>query len=483
MKRLIVVCSVVLIFMLQARAIDKEQKFNVLIISVDDLNDWTGFLNGYPHPKTPSIDKLAREGVRFNNAHCAAPLCNPSRTAVLTGMRPGTTGLYDNTYNFNDVLHNVLTIPRYFKNNGYYVAGAGKLFHADYVNIADWDEYLLRDRDDIDSNIPKNKIGKAVWAAIEQGDEALDDTKMVDYVIYQLKQEHDKPFFLHCGTYKPHLPWYIPKKYYDMHPIESIVLPNVNENDFDDIPAMGKAMIEHSGKTWDKLKESGKWREAVQAYLAAQSYVDAQLGRLLKALGNSKYAENTIVLLWGDHGWHLGEKHHWTKNTLWEEATRAPLIIKVPGNVSNGKIVKEAVDFMNIYPTLADLCGLKIPEHCEGFSMKKLLENPDISIEQPAITTCKKGNHAIRDEKWRYIRYCDGTEELYNHEKDSMEWINLANNPKYNDVKSSFQKYLPTQNKEQVKIINYHNGYVRKRGVIVSVDNPDGITLNEYYKK
>ncbi|MCG6188618.1 sulfatase [Maribellus maritimus] len=460
----------------------QQEKYNVLMISVDDMNDWAGFLKGYPYPKTPAIDKLAGEGVRFNNAHCAAPLCNPSRSAVLTGMRPGTTGLYNNKYNFNDVLGDVVTLPRYFKNNGYYVAGAGKLFHADYISINDWDEYLLRNRDNIDSNIQKNRVGKAMWAAIDQGDEALDDTKMVDYVIHQLKQEHNKPFFLHCGTYKPHLPWYIPKKYFDMHPLDSIVLPNVNENDFDDIPQMGKEMIKHSGKTWGRLKESGKWKEAVQAYLAAQSYADAQIGRLLKALENSKYAGNTIVLLWGDHGWHLGEKLHWSKNTLWEEATRAPLVIKVPGNISNGRVINEAVDFMNIYPTLADFCGLEIPKHCEGFSMKELMGNPDMSIKQPAITTCGQNNHAMRDEKWRYIHYNDGTEELYDHEKDPMEWTNLANDLRYNNIKSFFKQYLPTQNKEQVEIENYHDGYVRKRGVVVSVGNPEGIPLDEYYK-
>ena len=463
----------------------EKKPYNVLMISVDDLNDWTGFMKQYPSARTPNIDQLAKEGIYFSNAQAAAPLCNPCRTAVLTGLRPDQTGIYGNTYNYTLVLKDRLTLPRYFRNNGFYVCGAGKLFHGDYCDNQDWDEYLLRDRDEIPSGgkNKKQKIGKAAWAKLDVDDAAMDDTKMVNYAIDKLNEKHDRPFFIHCGTYKPHLPWDVPKKYFDLHPLSSVVLPDVPEDDLDDIPPAGLAMIEHSGSTVADLKAAGKWKEAVQAYLAAHSFADAQVGRLLDALKASPSADNTIVVLWGDHGWHLGEKEHWTKNTLWERATHAPLIFKVPGFTQPGQRIITPVDFMNIYPTLADLCGLEIPAHCEGVSMKPLLADPDLTWKRPAVTTCGEGNHAMRDSRWRYICYKDGSEELYDHENDPNEWKNLADVPELGEVKARLAQWIPT-GVPQLNIKNYKkmaHANPRRRGVIVTPDDAVGKPATKYY--
>jgi arylsulfatase A-like enzyme len=331
-----------LVFAGTANAAPQKKPYNVLMISVDDMNDWTGFMRSYPSAKTPNIDRLAEAGSYFFNAHAASPLCNPSRTAVLTGMRADHTGIYGNSYSYISVLKDRLTLPRHFRNNGYYTCGSGKLFHSDYCDHQDWDEYLLKS-DDV---IPKKqqnkeeKYGKARWAKLNVDDAAMDDAKMVNYAIDKLNQKHDRPFFVHCGLYRPHLPWNVPKKYFDMHPLDNITLPEVPQNDLNDIPPAGLAMIKSTRGTWKELVEKGKWKEAVQAYLAAHSFADAQVGRLLVALEQSPYADNTIVLLWGDHGWHLGEKEHWTKNTLWERASRAPLIIMVPGMTKPGSKIR-----------------------------------------------------------------------------------------------------------------------------------------------
>lgn len=240
------------------------------------------------------------------------------------------------------------------------------------------------------------------------------------------------------------MPWNVPQKYYDLHPADKIVLPKVLDTDLDDVPPLGVKMARPDGDH-QAILDSGRWKEAVQGYLAACTFADAQVGRLLDALDQSPHKDNTIIVLWGDHGWHLGEKLHWRKFTLWEEATRAPLIVVAPG-VKPG-VCPRTVDFMSIYPTLCDLCGLPTPRQVEGQSLRPLLANPQAAWNQPAVTTYLFANHAVRSERWRYIRYRDGSEELYDHDQDPLEWTNLARDPKYDAVKKELAAWLPKVNR------------------------------------
>ncbi len=433
---------------------------NVLFIAIDDLNDWIGCLGGNPQAKTPNIDQLAGRGLNFYNAHCASPVCNPSRAALMSGMRSSTTGVYNNSIDWRDQKSGqVATLNMYFKASGYYVAGAGKIYHESFGRHeeADWDDYHLRrgptsngkSRQRGANPVPpegeSRGVGGIAFGAVNANDEDLEDYHIVDYCIEQLGRKHDKPFFLACGIHKPHMPWFVPKKYYDMFPLESIQLPNVPDNDLDDIPPAGVKMA-HPETDHAAILKSGRWKEAVQAYLAAGAFTDAMVGRLMIAFDKSAYRDNTIIVFWGDHGWHLGEKHHWRKFSLWEEATRAPLFFTVPGITKPGTVCRRPVDFMSIYPTLCDLCGLSIPSHVEGKSVKSLLINPNAAWDQPAITTHGYQNHAVRSENWRYIRYADGGEELYDEVKDPMEWTNVANKSEYAGIQESLRKAIPSVN-------------------------------------
>jgi arylsulfatase A-like enzyme len=249
---------------------------------------------------------------------------------------------------------------------------------------------------------------------------------------------------LAVGIVKPHLPWYVPKKYFDIYPKEKIKLPEVPDDDLDDIPPIGLRMANPQGDH-KAVVDANQWRDAVQAYLATISFVDDQVGRLIDALDRSPIAKNTIVVLWGDHGWHLGEKHHWRKFTLWEEATRAPLIFVVPGVTPTGRLCNRPVDFLGIYPTLSDLAGLPIPGHVQGVSLRPLLKNPDAPWDRNALTTYGRGEHGVRSERWRYIRYHDGSEELYDHQVDPMEWKNLAGQAQHAELKSQLGKWMPQE--------------------------------------
>jgi arylsulfatase A-like enzyme len=257
-----------------------------------------------------------------------------------------------------------------------------------------------------------------------------------------LQQNHEKPFLLTIGLHKPHMPWNVPRKYYEQFPLDQIQLPPTKEDDLADLPPAGIKMAKPDGDH-KAIVESGRWKEAVQSYLAAIAYADAMIGRLIDALDASPYRDNTIVVLWGDHGWHLGEKQHWRKFALWEEATRAPLIWIVPGLTQPGGVCERTVDFMTIYPTLTDLAGIPTPAHVEGKSIRVLLENPQAEWDQPAVTTYGFRNHAVRTEGWRYIRYENGDEELYDETADPYEWTNLASNSAYTEKKAELARYLP----------------------------------------
>ncbi len=425
---------------------ERNARPNVLFIAVDDLNDWINCLGGYPGCRTPNIDRLAARGTLFAQAHCAAPACNPSRTALMTGIRPYTSGVYLNSQPWRPVMPNAVTLPQQFMAHGYEALGAGKIYHGGFDDDASWNVYQKKQGDPKPSAKvladPTSKAGGIIWGRLDVEDSAMEDHRTADFCIAHLSKKHGKPFFLACGIYRPHMPWQVPAKYYDMYPLEEIVLPNVKEDDLADIPAAGRKMAKPEGDHATML-ETGNWKHAVQAYLASITFADAEVGRVLDALDAGPHAENTIVVLWGDHGWHLGEKHHWRKFSLWEEATRAPLMIAAPGVGKPGSVCRAPVDFLNIYPTLSDLCSVPLREELEGVSMRPLLENPEAEWKHVAITTHGRGNNAVRSARYRYIRYADGSEELYDHQSDPQEWNNLAAQPELAEVKRELAAWLP----------------------------------------
>ncbi|HSH93054.1 MAG TPA: sulfatase, partial [Roseimicrobium sp.] len=378
------------------------------------------------------------------HSYCAAPVCNPSRAALMSGLRPATTGVYDNNNDWRPVISEDLPLTTTFKKAGYFVSGAGKICHEAYKRRSEWDAYLENEGRDPE---PKGDtgVGGIKFAPLDCKDEDLREWRIVQYGIDELAKKHDKPMLLTIGLHKPHMPWNVPRKYYDMHPLDKIQLPPYREDDLKDVPPSGVKMAKPDGDH-KKMLESGRWKEAIQGYLAAVSYADAMIGRLMEGFDKSPEKDNTIIVLWGDHGWHLGEKQHWRKFALWEEATRAPLIWVVPGVTKAGGVCERTVDFMSIYPTLTDLCGIPTPKHVEGATIRKLLANPKAEWAQPAMTTYKFNNHSVRSEGWRYIRYNNGDEELYNEITDPYEWTNLAKEEKYASVKAELSKMFPKTN-------------------------------------
>ena len=453
---------------------DPAKKPNVLFITVDDMRDYVGYLEGYKGMvHTPNIDKLASMGVAFTNAHTAATVCCPSRNAMLSGKRPSTTGLYNNDQWWKASLPDLVMMPQYFKNNGYYTAGAGKVFHHTPGNNppCNWDDFQDQVFDDpwvfADWSPEKyflnygyrgpitpapewkplngiKELGAPMdWGAIPGlADELYGDLRIVDYAEKFFQKNYEKPFFLALGTYRPHIPWHVPQKFYDMYPLDEIVLPEILENDLDDVPKVGKKLA-HANKDYQIIRDADKLKEAIQAYLASISFADAVLGKILDALENSAYKNNTIIVFWSDHGWHFGTKEHWHKQTLWEECTRIPFAIAAPGITKANSVCDKPVDMVNVFPTLAALCGLEQPEGLDGHDMTPLLKNPVADWEYPAISEIRTGNMAVRSEKWRYIRYSDGEEELYDREADPNEWTNLANDPKYSNIIKEHFKWIP----------------------------------------
>jgi len=420
------------------------EKPNVLFIAVDDLNHWVGHLGRNKQTKTPNIDRLAAMGVTFANAQCAAPVCNPSRAALLSGKRPGTTGIYNNNNPFVMVLKPEVSLVVQFKNAGYEIFGIGKLWHGGLGWKEQWT--TMQKETATEGKISDRSIGGIAFGPIVKGgDEAVSDTSIADYGISELAKTHDKPFFLTLGFHKPHMPWNVPQKYYDMHPLADIQLPPTKEGDLSDVPPAGVKMAKPSGDHAAVLA-SGRWKEAVQAYLATITYLDGQIGRVLDAYDKSPQKNNTIIVFWGDHGWHLGEKEHWRKFTLWEEAARAPFIWVVPGVTKPGGFCKSPVDFMSVYPTLCDLAALPKPAWVEGDNIKPLLADPAAAWNGVGVTTFGQNNHAVRTDRWRYIRYADGGEELYDHSNDEYEWTNLANKPEHAALKAELAKHFPVIN-------------------------------------
>ncbi len=420
-------------FLLAGSHARDSPKPNVLLIAVDDLNDWVGCLGGHPQTKTPNIDRLAARGILFTNAHCQGTMCNPSRISLLWGRRPSSTGFYDNHYHVSkepEFLDSHVSLPNHFAAHGYRTLTAGKVFHGG-ANPKDHSQVvgprLGQWRKGLDQKVhDKPKGWHRTW---DFGPQDYEETKFTDHVTAtwvaeQLGSEHEKPFFLSCGFYRPHVPFFPPRRVYDS--LKNVQLPPVHEDDWNDLPDAAQKVSLSNPKipTHDWMKDKKRWQLAVHAYLACVRWTDEQLGRVLDALDKGPHAKDTIVVLFSDHGYHLGEKQRWSKFSLWERTTRVPLIISVPGGVKAQ--TDQPVELLSIYPTLIELCGLPANPKLEGVSLRPLLDNPEADWEHVALSTLGQNNHAVRDQRWRYIRYADGSEELYDHRTDPNEWINLA---------------------------------------------------------
>lgn len=437
---------------------------NVLFIAVDDLRDWVGHLGGHPNASTPNIDRLAKRGVSFTSAYCSAPLCNPSRVSLLTGFAPSRSGVYGNGEKLRDKLPDAVTLMQHFRASGYSARGSGKIFHGRTRGDMDsWDDYFVPKTKRVvprrDESLPQSAW--TPWGPLDCSDEDMFDGKVATWVVAELEKSQEKPFFLACGLTKPHLNWNVPQKYFDLHPLEEIELPPFVEWDLDDVPAFGKRLAREvytasSDSNYSKNRggdhanviANKQWRKAVQAYLATIRFADAQIGRVLDALDRSEHANNTIIVLWGDHGWHLGEKAHWRKHALWEVSTRTPLVFVAPKGIARDELCHRPVSLIDIYPTLIDLCDLPMREGLDGHSLLPLLVNPKREWDRPVVMTYGFNNHAVRTERWRYILYHDGGQELYDHNKDPNEWTNLAGSPHLGEVMSKLKAALPKINRK-----------------------------------
>ncbi len=393
------------------------------------------------------MDSLAKQGVLFSRAYCAAPACNPSRVSVLTGLHPTTSGVYVNRQPFREAHADLVTLPQLFKKNGYKVYGAGKVEHTGFIDRESYDEYYPS----WDHNVPSTAMptlnehtpilpGRPDldWAALDVPDEEMGDFKTTEWARKQLTEAHDKPFFLAVGLSQTHLPWFSPRSYVEKFPPQKMELPPRQENDLEDIPPSGRKLIDIG--LFGRVVKKRQWKKLISGYLATINFVDGQVGRLLDALESGPHKGNTIVVLFSDHGFQLGQKKCWKKFTLWEQSLRVPLIIAGPG-IERGNC-ELPVSLIDIYPTLAELCHLPW-NGLDGQSLRPLLKDPASKWERPVLSSYLPGNHTVRSQNWRYIRYEDGSEELYQNAEDPWEWTNLANDPEYAPIKIKLAQSLP----------------------------------------
>ncbi len=416
---------------------------NVLFIGIDDLNDWIEPLGGHPQARTPNLSELAKRGVTFARAFCQAPSCNPSRTSLMTGLRPSTTGVYGNTDAWRKALPDAVTLPQHFKLHGYEVLGGGKTFHGPQNEAASWEAYFHFRGFLHPPTKPANGIrgtGHFDWSGLAADPDRTADTQLAAWAERYLAEEHSRPFFLAVGFYRPHLPWYAPQQHFDQFPSEGTELPPTLDGDVDDIP---KSAL-RSFRDHERVTSHGEWRRAVAGYLACINYADSNVGRLLRALDDGPNADSTIIVVWSDHGWQLGEKKQWRKFTLWERSARVVMMLAGPGVTARNRTSERTVELLDLYPTLADLCGLPRRPELEGRSLRPLLANPDVRWNKPAITALGPEAMSVRTERWRYSRYADG-EELYDHEADPLEWHNLAGEPGRSEIKARLARMLPSR--------------------------------------
>lgn len=426
---------------------------NVLFIAVDDLNDWVGCLKGHPQAKTPNFDRLAARGTVFTNAHCQAPLCNPSRSSLLTGLRPSTTGIHGLAPGIRQVesLKTHVTLPQTFTEKGYFTYTCGKIYHDGSIKPRDrarefntWGPAPGMPRPAKKFVNTPNPHPLVDWGVYPENDQDQADWKIATAAVDALRTApKDKPFFIACGFRLPHVPCYASQKWFDLYPEDEVQLPPERDDDRDDTPRFSWYLHWKLPEPRLKfLKESGEWKPLVRAYLATISFMDSQVGRVLDELEATGRSKETIVVLFSDHGWHLGEKLITGKNTLWEESTRVPLIFAGPG-VSSGADCKEPVELLDIFPTLLELCNLPNRPDLEGHSLVPQLRDASTPRKWPAITTHNQGNHSVRTRDLRYIHYADGSEELYDLRTDPNEWANLASDPRYADQKRDLKAMLP----------------------------------------
>ncbi len=451
----------------------EQRRPNVLFLAVDDMNDWIGCLGTTPRAITPNLDRLAARGVCFTNAHTAGVFCAPSRAAIFSGQYASTTGCYT-TPNYFVGHPEIEALQMSFDKAGYTTWGAGKLFHhpEGAIDQRGWTEFFLRNQiqrqsgwslDSWSSETPvpqpfpasiynRGKRFKAglflEWGAIpNEREEAMADTIRANWAVEQLAKKHDRPFFLACGLYAPHFPNYCPQKYFDIYDPAQIAMPPMREDDLEDLPPKIRKQRENRKRLHhEKLVQMGAMDDAIHGYLACISYADAMLGRVLDALESSPYADNTIVVLWSDHGYHHGEKGQWGKHTLWERTSNVPFIWSGPG-LAQGVNSDVTVSLIDIYPTLVELCNLPQPHQpLEGESLASTLRDPALAADrQVFLPYMQPGEYAVISRDWRYICYGDDGEELYDLREDPNEWHNLAGQPESVEVISSLRKRAPQE--------------------------------------
>lgn len=469
---------------------------NVLMIAIDDLNDWVGCLQGHPQTLTPNIDRLAERGVLFANAHCASPACNPSRAIVFSGRMPWHTGVWSNeSKRLFQQQPDIPVIPRSFNEAGYATLGTGKLMHSSQaanrmmfeqhfnpeqrwspftreqvryqkselsskgtseprhiVSLAEGKEVVLPLNGMPSDRNPQTPAGESFdWGPLNVPDAEMGDTQITDWAISKLKAGFGgRPFFLGVGYYRPHIPLFAPARYFERFNNQNVELPPFLEGDLDDLSPVARqwAIEPVTAGRHSTVVTHHQWHHAVKAYLACVTFVDHQIGRLLNSLDKSAFGENTVVVLWSDHGWHLGEKQHWGKWTGWERSTRVPLIVVPPKNqrdhyAAGGSTCDIPVSLLDVYPTLLELCEVNGPRDLEGSSLVPLLRDANAASDRHAVTVFDRGNVSVRSSQWRYIRYADGSEELYDMTSDPNEWRNLANEKSRAAVVESFRNLVP----------------------------------------
>jgi len=477
---------VVGLFVLTNNALIAAERPNVLFISLDDMNDWLGCYGGHPDVKTPNIDRLAKRAVLFTNAHCVSPICGPSRAAVLTGMRPETTGVYHNRGKYIDYVPDAVTFPEHFRANGYVALAAGKVNHdlgepdprlwnengpdcgvlgtpfvGDELHTVKMTPERIIDRGSLKITLPANGGLSAIdrpnntwdsfdWAPLDCPETEFPDRKIADWGVEQLGKKHSKPFLLALGFYKPHQPFFAPRKYFDLYDPKKTSLPPTIAGDLYDVPAPGRELATRpwTSGTHRTVATHGAWRDAVRGYLATVSFADSLVGRVLDALDQSPHADNTWIVLWSDHGWSLGEKEHWGKHVPWRESVRMPLMIVPPKNAAPtgfaaGTRCNANVSLLDLYPTLIEACSLPDRAEVEGKSLLPLIADPEAKWSEVVVATIGRGTHSVSTDRWRYIRYFDGSEEMYDLRNDPREWFNVVNKADHEPVKRRLAGHIP----------------------------------------
>jgi arylsulfatase A-like enzyme len=483
--RCFVVCFAICV-LLVSNSFAETRKPNVLFIAIDDQNDWIGCLGGHPQVQTPHIDALAKRGTLFLNAHCQSPLCNPSRTSLLTGLRPSSTGIYGLGPWIRDVeeLKDLVTLPQSMQQAGYRTLSTGKIFHGGYGRQKRDHEFQeLGPAASVGARPEKKLVNTPSdnplvdWGVFPHEDEDKGDWQVASWAVEKLNEKPQEPFFLSVGFFLPHVPCYATQKWFDLYPEETLQLPPIKLDDRDDTPRFSWYL--HWKLPEPRLKflqESGQEKNIVRSYLACTSFVDSQVGRVLQALEANGFSDNTIIVLWSDHGWHLGEKLITGKNTLWDRSTRVPLIFAGPGIVAGTKCT-QPVELLDIYPTLQELCNLPVNDALEGHSLLPQLKDPTTQRTWPAITTHNPDNHGVRTERFRFIQYADGSQELYDMQADPNEWKNLAGDEQYRDVVKDLQKSLPATSKPHApgshsRILILRDGKVTWEGAEIKPNDP-----------